>query len=314
MTDPIVGVRITWFSVANCLMEYEGGAVLIDGYVSRLPRTVFGDDTEATTSVGPQISDPAAVRHAFESLGEPEVGVILTSHAHFDHTWDTAEWAKLTGATVVGTETVAQQCISQGVERSQIRVVEGGEQLDLPGGVRCHVVRGNHGGNDGHRALGRQPRTLTSPPVRDDRTGGLRPGVHEDFPNGGGSLSYLFVDDRQEPHRSWGHTASLSSFDFDEDVVVDGVNCGSPANNLAAGMQAAGLTGVDLWLGPAAHTAHEVAKAILSPRSVVPMHWDDLFLPPDEDDTVYDLEALRDIYGGDVDVRLPVHSEAFTLP
>lgn len=314
MTDSIVGVDITWFSVTNCLMEYEGGAVLIDGYVSRLPRTVFGDDPEATTSVGPQMSDPAAVRRAFESFGEPDIGVILTSHAHFDHTWDTAEWAKLTGATVIGTNTVAQQCISQGVDQTQIRVVHGGEQLDLPGGIRCHVIRGNHGGNDRHRVLGRQPRTLDSPPVPDAGTGGLRPGVHEDFPNGGGSLTYLFVDDRRAPPRSWAHTASLSSFDFDADLIVDGTDCGSPASNLAAGMQAAGLTGIDLWLGPSAPTAHEAAEPILLPRSVIPMHWDDLFLPPEEDDTEYDLEPLRRIYGAGVEVRLPVRFEAFSLP
>ena len=85
--------------------------------------------------------------------------------------------------------------------------------------------------------------------VLDPATGGLRAGVGEDYPNGGGNRAFLFTVDTTDGQVSFFVQNSASAFDLDKDIIVDGVSYGAPLKNLAAAMADAGLKQVDVWIG-----------------------------------------------------------------
>src|SRR5215470_14046911 len=110
------------------------------------------------------------------------------------------------------------------------------------------VVRYNHSGNDTN-PIQHFARELSGPPVPDPVTGGLRAGVGEDYPNGGGGRAFLFTVDRGDKRLSFFVHNSASAFDLDQDIIVDGVNYGAPLENLKKAMANAGLQGVDVYIG-----------------------------------------------------------------
>ncbi len=83
----------------------------------------------------------------------------------------------------------------------------------------------------------RPGRELYPPPVPDATTGGLRAGVGEDYPNGGGNRAFLFTVDSPDGKLALFVNNSASAFDLDKDIIVDGVSYGSPLGNLAAAMK-----------------------------------------------------------------------------
>ena len=108
------------------------------------------------------------------------------------------------------------------------RVVSGGERFDLGGGLTMRVVRWNHSG-DNTNPIQHFARELYRPPVPDATTGGLRAGVGEDYPNGGGNRAFLFTVDSPDGKLALFVNNSASAFDLDKDIIVDGVSYGSQA-------------------------------------------------------------------------------------
>jgi hypothetical protein len=277
---PARSARLTWFSITNWLVEVGGTTLLIDGYISRVPGPpfFFGGGGGLARTQAPVTPDVAAIQRVFDAIGGRRIDYVLTSHSHFDHSFDTATWARLTGAPVIGSKTTAFQCIAQGIPASRCHVVNGGEVLDLGGGLTVRVIRTNHSGNASNPEQ-HLPVELSTVPTPDPVTGGLRVGVAEDFPNGGGGRAYLFTLD-SGPHRlSWLYTSSLSAFDIDQPIVVDGVDFGAPIDNLAAAMADADLDSVDLWTGVGSTAVAERVLPVVRPRTYIPNHWDGLFNP-----------------------------------
>ena len=140
-----------------------------------------------------------------------------------------------------------------------------------------YVVRWNHSGDpatnpDQHNAV-----ELSDVPRPDPATGGLRAGVTEDFPNGGGNRAFLFVVDGPQGRFSWFFQNSASAVDLTVPIVVNGVDYGAPLANLQRAMQQAGLESVDLcrtgrWCSPvqsgcAAIACIVAASSVRSPAS-----------------------------------------------
>ncbi len=91
-------VDITWMSITN--MHYQMGAlgVVTDGYITRIPEAQFhgGGGGYAYTRT-PWKPDVAAVSRVLEAIGgRDKVNLLLTGHSHWDHSFDTATWSKLT--------------------------------------------------------------------------------------------------------------------------------------------------------------------------------------------------------------------------
>jgi len=300
-------VELTWMSIANWYFKIGDLRIVMDGYISRVPGAPyfvpspqFPADQFAFT-IGPRTVEVGNVARVIDALPHHgRLDYVLAGHSHFDHTWDTPTWSKLTGAPIIGGLSTCYQAQAQGVPRSHCKVVNGGEALRLGKGVTMRVVRFNHSGNNTN-PIQHFARELSGPPTPDPVTGGLRAGVGEDYPNGGGGRAFLFTIDRAGKRLSFFVQNSASAFDLDQDIIVDGVNYGAPLNNLKAAMADAGLKSVDAWIGTGGLAIAQLIVPVIKPKVYIPNHWDGLFnnfwtgMPfPFKDDT---LKAFLDAQG-----------------
>lgn len=278
-----VSVEMTWMSIANWYFHIGDKRIVMDAYITRVPGPPFfvapaayPNDLYAYTQ-GPYGVDLASITRVRDAmLGNAKLDYLLAGHSHFDHTWDTPTWAKLTGAPMIGGMSSCFQALAQGVPAAQCRSVNGGEKIVLGDGITARVVRFNHSG-DASNPVQHFARELYRPPVLDPATGGLRAGVGEDYPNGGGNRAFLFTVDTADGQLSFFVQNSASAFDLDKDVLVDGVSYGAPVKNLAAAMADAGLKQVDVWIGTGGRSVAELIVPVLHPKIYIPNHWDGLF-------------------------------------
>jgi hypothetical protein len=139
------------------------------------------------------------------------------------------------------------------------------------------VVRWNHSGDPATNPEQHNPVELDAIPRVDPSTGGLRAGVAEDFPNGGGNRGFLFSVDGPAGRFSWFYQNSASVTDLHVPIVIDGKDYGAPIENLKAAMTDAGLPSVDLWIGTGGTSVAQLALPILKPKAYLPVHWDGLW-------------------------------------
>lgn len=275
-------VEMTWMSIANWYFKIGDKRILMDAYITRVPEKAFypsptyPNDLYTYTNVPYGIDRPSIAKVRDALLGTDKLDYLLVGHSHFDHSWDTPTWSTMTGAPLIGGASSCMQATAQGVAADQCRSVSGGEKISLGDGIVMRVVRFNHSG-DASNPIQHFARELYRPPVPDAATGGYRAGVGEDYPNGGGNRAFLFTVDRPEGHLAFFVNNSASAFDLDKDIVVDGVNYGSPLNNLAAAMKDAGITQVDAWIGTGGKPVAELIVPVIHPKTYVPSHWDGLF-------------------------------------
>jgi hypothetical protein len=115
------------------------------------------------------------------------------------------------------------------------------------------------------------------------QNGGWRAGVGEDFPNGGGGRAFLFTIDNPGGPISFFVNNSASAFDLETqnngEIVVNGVNYGSPVDNLKGAMADAGIDHVDAWIGTGGAAVARILVKVLHPKVYIPNHWDGLFNP-----------------------------------
>lgn len=287
-------VLLTWMSVTNWLFEVGNSRIVTDGYISRIPQEAFSSPSFATAL--PAKPDEPAIRRVIAALGGTgKIDFILTGHSHFDHSFDTAVWAKLTGARIIGSRSTCLQAAAQGVPSSQCKAVEGGEVLSLGDHVTVRVVRWNHSG-DVSTPAGRilyAPLELVETPAAAPE--GLRPGVLQDFPNGGGARAYLFTVETMAGAVSWLYSNTGNAETFQRPVPVDEAffqSQGLPLNqlvfapqqtssqdNLRSVLSAAKLDQVDLWIGYSDRNLAEAVYGVLRPKAHIPHHWDGLFSP-----------------------------------
>jgi hypothetical protein len=292
-------VELTWMSNTNWLIETEDVRILLDGWITRIPRPPRPDlKNPETLSVQSLVPDATGVKRVFDALGnDKKIKYILSSHSHFDHSFDTAVWARLTGAHIIGPRSTCLQAFAQGIPESQCSVVQGGETFDLGGGLNVRVIRWHHSG-DISTPLGlllQTPMELIDIPTPDPETGGLRPGILEDFPNGGGSWAYLFTLDQPGQPLSWFHSSSGNADTFRESKIADEAflkEHGMTLNNLiitpeeksieeylTAAMDAAKLDHIDVWLGYNNSYHVEQVSSVLKPKAFIPQHWGGLWYP-----------------------------------
>lgn len=272
-------VDITWMTVSNIYYEIGPLKVLTDGYLTRIPQSNFyGGGGGLAYTYNPVAPDAALVAKVLDALGGPSnLNLLLSGHSHFDHSFDTGVWSALTGAPIIGPRTTCYQVIAQGIPAERCREVVGGEKIVLADGVTMRVVRWNHSGDSVGNPEQHNPIELASIPVLDPVTGGLRAGVAEDFPNGGGGRGYLFTVDGVDGPFSWFFQNSSSKVDLDQPIVVDGVDYGAPIENLKAALADAELTSVDLWLGAGGADIARLVLPVLKPKAYLPVHWDNFY-------------------------------------
>lgn len=274
-------VSISWMSVTNVLYELGPLRILTDGYITRIPREEFyGGGGGYALTRHPHLPDASAVERVLKALGGPQaVNLLLTGHSHWDHSFDTATWSKLTGAPIIGSRTTCLEALAQGIPENRCRAVYGGERFEAAAGVTVRVVRWNHSGDSNKNPEQHNPVELCSVPLPDRATGGLRAGVAEDFPNGGGNRAFLFTVDGPQGRYSWFYQNSASASDLSVSIIMDGTDYGAPLENLKAALRDAGLDRVDLWIGTGGIAIARLLLPVLKPKAYLPVHWDDFFAP-----------------------------------
>ena len=128
-------------------------------------------------------------------LGNDKLDLLLAGHGHLDHSWDTPTWSRLTGAPMIGGHSACLQATRRASPATRCRTVSGGEKIDLGDGITIRVVRCNHSGDPHQPDPALRARALSAAGARCG-DGGLRAGVGEDYPNGGGNRAFLFTVDR----------------------------------------------------------------------------------------------------------------------
>jgi hypothetical protein len=274
-------VDITWMSMANLHYQIGSTGIITDGYITRIPQAAFFGGSSGLASTSETYRpDVDAVRRVLSAIGgPPSVNLLLTGHSHWDHSFDTATWASLTGAPIVGSRTSCFQVMAETVPAEECTVVEGGERMTVADDVIMHVVRWNHSGDPDRNPEQHNPVELDAVPEPDPETGGLRAGVAEDFPNGGGTRGFLFVANGPDGRFSWFQQSSASAVDLDVPIVVDGVDHGAPIDNLRAALDEAELEQVDLWIGTGGLAVAELVVPVIRPTAYLPIHWDGLWEP-----------------------------------
>jgi hypothetical protein len=272
-------VDITWMSIANMYYEIGNVGILTDGYFTRIPQDAFygggGGLAHTRMTYKPDVD---AVSRVLESLGgKQRINLLLTGHSHWDHSFDTATWSRLTGARIIGSKTTCFQAIAERVPADRCRAVYGGEKIDVADGVTMRVIRWNHSGDTATNPEQHDPVELESVPHLDATTGGLHAGVAEDFPNGGGARAFLFTVDGAQGRFSWLFQDSASAADLQMPIVIAGKNYGAPLDNLKAAMKNAGLDSVDLWIGTGGQSVAKLVLPVLHPKAYMPVHWDGLY-------------------------------------
>jgi L-ascorbate metabolism protein UlaG (beta-lactamase superfamily) len=116
-------VQLTYLGNAGWQLTDGKTFVLVDPYITQFrhppaPATT-GKPTDPQTIIAPDTEEiDAKIRRA---------DYILVTHGHLDHALDAPYIAKKTGATIIGSETVANLARAYDVPDAQIIVVRGGE-------------------------------------------------------------------------------------------------------------------------------------------------------------------------------------------
>jgi L-ascorbate metabolism protein UlaG (beta-lactamase superfamily) len=149
LTGPL---RAHFFGTSSIVFKDSSTAILVDAFTSRpeLRRVVFG-------RISP---DTARVADALRRLGIGAFAAAVATHTHYDHVMDLPEFARRTGAVLLGSPSAANVARGSKLADDQIRVVNNGETVSY-GKFRLTFIESRHTRPD--LANGRVVRRLVPP-------------------------------------------------------------------------------------------------------------------------------------------------------
>lgn len=231
-SDQPKSVRMTWFGITNWHYQVGDLGILLDGAVGYPARN----------------PNPEMVTKVYGALQrEGSVDVVLLGHLHGDHSVDTPEWAKQTGAQYYGSKSACAEAVTYGIPAAKCTALYGGEKVELNKHVTMRVVRWVHSIGCGQ------------------------------LQNGGGieTFGYLFTAKAQGKTLTWYVTDSgAGGRDLTTDQIdADGVNRGAPLTNLANAVRDADVEGFEVWQGG------PESRVVNQARTVVPAFNVKYFMP-----------------------------------
>ena len=181
--------------------------------------------------------------------GKPAVNLLLTGHNHFDHSFDTATWAKLSGARVIGSPTTCLQVRAAKIPAQPLHGrARWREDRARARASTCMSSAGTTAAIPAQESARSTIRASSTRVPKADATGGLRAGVAEDFPNGGGNRAYLFTVDGPRGRFSWFFQDSASAVDLRAPDRRRRQELRRAARQSARGHARGRLDSVDLWI------------------------------------------------------------------
>ncbi|MBI3396480.1 MAG: MBL fold metallo-hydrolase [Spirochaetia bacterium] len=235
-------LNVTWFGVSTLLFDDGKTAIMIDGFFSRPSRF-----QTFFVKVGP---DRQIVSQALQRAGIKHTAAVIAVHSHYDHAMDAPLVAELTGGTLVGSDSTANIGRGWGLPESQIRVIHNMSYLTY-GDFKITFIESHH--SPSPFGTGGEVSAPLVPPVR----------ANKYFE--GGSYSVLIEHGGRKVlvHASAGFSMG-ALHDIRADVVFLGI--------ATVGKQRAPVRNA-YW--------REVVEST-RPRVVIPIHWDDFWLPADQ--------------------------------
>ena len=219
---PPAFVDITWMSIANVYYELGPLSILTDGYITRLPRARSSAAAAALRRRASAFKpDVAAVTRVLNALGGAVEGESAADRPQ--PLRSLVRYRDLVEADRRAHHRVEDD-LPAGAGRAASRRIGArpsmaARRLHSADGVTMRVVRWNHSGDPATNPEQHNPVELDAVPVPDPATGGLRAGVAEDFPNGGGNRAFLFIVDGPQGRFSWFFQNSASAVDLHVPIV-----------------------------------------------------------------------------------------------
>ncbi len=128
-TPPANSAKVTWVAVADWYFDVGNTRVYLDGALTRFdPTNFYGGGSGLSYSNTAVCNSPTTDQKVLTAIGK-KPSYILTGHSNLDHSYDTAQIAKLTGAHIIGSPSTCLEAQGQGVAASQCTVVMGGESI-----------------------------------------------------------------------------------------------------------------------------------------------------------------------------------------
>ena len=113
-------LTVTWLGIATLLIDDGKTQIMTDGFVSR-PSAV---DLLLRRPISTDIN---AVNEVIDTYNIDRLAAIMPVHSHYDHAMDTADFARLTGADVLGSGSTANIARSSSLDESRIVTAELGK-------------------------------------------------------------------------------------------------------------------------------------------------------------------------------------------
>ena len=86
----------------------------------------MGEEAALPFTRRPHTPDVAGVTRVLNALGGPaKIQMLLSGHSHFDHSFDTATWSRLTGARIIGPKTTCLQAEAEKIPAARCTAVFG---------------------------------------------------------------------------------------------------------------------------------------------------------------------------------------------
>jgi L-ascorbate metabolism protein UlaG (beta-lactamase superfamily) len=229
-------------------VSFLGVATLLisDGETSLMTDGFFTRPPKRSILVGRIAPDPDRIARSLERAGVRELAAVFPVHSHYDHAMDSPEVARRTGALLVGSESTANIARGAALPDGQIRVVTPDEPMDF-GAFTVTAIRSQHFPHG--MAMGE----ITSPLVP--------PASALEYLEGG---SYSLLVE---------HPAGA--------LLVQG-SAGWQEGALAgrhADLVLLGIGGLGTRDDAYRESYWREVVAAVSPRCVIPIHWDDFTLP-----------------------------------
>jgi hypothetical protein len=116
-------------SISNVLYESGSLGIVTDGYITRIPQSEFygggGGLAFTRKAYTPDVKGVTRVMNALG--GTSKIQILLSGHSHFDHSFDTATWSRLTCARIIGPKTTCLQAEAEKIPRDRCRCFRQGK-------------------------------------------------------------------------------------------------------------------------------------------------------------------------------------------
>ena len=130
-------VKAVWLGAAGLYVSDGETSFFIDPYVSRVSvlKVVAG------VRLSPDIK---RINECISLVAGQKAEAVLVGHSHFDHLLDAPEFAKKTGAMLIGSASTANVCRGAGLSEEKIKVIKDRGTLNI-GSFSFKFIEGVHG-------------------------------------------------------------------------------------------------------------------------------------------------------------------------